>query len=392
LSVLITEIKDSGKAMSNSHYNGNLPTVLVFGPSLSAVSGVSTHLQQLFNSELSSEFRLFHFQVGREGRKESILARLWRFVISPIYLALKIPTVKPAIIHLNTSMDPKAFWRDTVYLLVARLLGIRTVYQIHGGELPQKFFKGKKILDSILRRVLQIPDAVVVLSRIENSAYQKFVRPRRLAIIPNAVNLRDYRQSEGKDFNTDILKLAYMGRLASVKGILNVIEAMDILKNQWGHKNIRFDIAGSGPDEEHLKKKVVELGLHKEVRFLGPLFGGRKKTFWQNAQIFVFPTYHDEGLPYAVLESLASGTPLITTHVGGISDAVKNMVHGLFVEPHNSTSIAKAILQMYEDKRQLKKMSLNCIEKANKNYSIERLAHQFKRLYSQVIEKDKKSY
>jgi glycosyltransferase involved in cell wall biosynthesis len=268
-------------------------------------------------------------------------------------------------------------------------LGIRTVYQIHGGELPHNFFKGKKILEAILRKVLQIPDAVVVLAIIEKSAYQKFVRSRRLAIIPNAVDFRDYRQSKEKDFNTDILQLAYIGRLASVKGIMNVIEAMDILKNQWGHKNIHFNIAGLGPDEEYLKKKVVELGLHKEVRFLGPLFGKHKKKFWQNAQIFVFPTYHDEGLPYAVLESIASGTPLITSHVGGISDVVKNMDHGLFVEPHNSTGIAKAILQMYEDKRQLKKMSLNCIEKAKKNYSVERLANQFKILYRQVLEKEK---
>lgn len=53
-----------------------MKTVVLLGPDLKAVSGVSSHLSQILGSHLAREFRLVHFQVGSEGRSESRLGRL----------------------------------------------------------------------------------------------------------------------------------------------------------------------------------------------------------------------------------------------------------------------------------------------------------------------------
>ena len=99
------------------------PKVVLFGPALDAISGVSTHVRMLLASDLPRDFELLHFQVGSEGRRENALQKLTRFVLSPLHLALLLLRTGAGVVHLNTSLDSKGYWRDLAYAMVARLLG-----------------------------------------------------------------------------------------------------------------------------------------------------------------------------------------------------------------------------------------------------------------------------
>jgi glycosyltransferase involved in cell wall biosynthesis len=362
----------------------NKKSVLVLGPSLNVIGGVATHLKQIFSSKLSYEFNFIHFQVGSEGRKENFFTMILRLAFSAIALIVTIFSIKPCIVHLNTSMDSKAFWRDILYLLIFKIFDIKIIYQIHGGFLPQKFFR-IKILTLFLKNILKLPDAVVVLTTEERLAYQRFVRLKRLVQIPNAVRVEDFKSIRFKKFDEKILKVVYIGRLIVQKGIMDVIEAFKILKDDDTILRIRLDIAGSGIDEEMLKSKVERLNLKGKIFFHGSIKGKEKLKFWQEAHIFAFPTYYKEGLPYAVLESLCSGTPLITTMVAGVPDAVKQNMNGLFVKTESPDNVAEAIKFLEKNRDLLKKMSRECIARGRKHYSIERLSMQFEKLYSEVL-------
>src|SRR2546430_16022234 len=91
-----------------------LPTIIVLGPDVGAASGVSTHLAQMFSSSLSADFRLIHFQTGSEGRRENPWGKLWRAIDSPVQLVAATARHRPRIIHINSTPEPKAFWRDAV--------------------------------------------------------------------------------------------------------------------------------------------------------------------------------------------------------------------------------------------------------------------------------------
>ena len=358
--------------------------VLILGPALSAVSGVSTHLDQLLSSALAKEYQLTHFQVGSEGMCETTLHKLRRFFLSPFTFAVKIIAVAPDIIHLNTSLEQKSFWRDAVYMMVAKIFRKRVVYQVHGGSLPQQFFGGNQLLTGFLRWMLGRPDAVVLLASVEREAYLDFSRFKRLLVIPNAIDLNDYADSGGKQFESGIIRLGYIGRLAHNKGVIEAIDALNILRQTGGIK-VSLTIAGSGPAEEDLRTQVKSLNLDKEIVFAGALFGGQKKSFWQHTDIFVFPTFHHEGLPYTVLESLASGTPMVTTRAGGIPDVIKDGVHGIFVEPHDAAAVAAAIKNMIENRERTRIMSTDCLARAREFYGVDRLARQFSELYKALL-------
>jgi len=79
--------------------------VLHLGPAMRAVSGVTTHLNQLFGSVLVQDFTLLHFQVGSEGRRETLPRKLLRFLMNPFEFAAFLLRHKPDIVHLNSSCE-----------------------------------------------------------------------------------------------------------------------------------------------------------------------------------------------------------------------------------------------------------------------------------------------
>ena len=359
------------------------PVVIVLGPSRTAVSGVSTHLNLLFGSALADAFTLIQFQVGSEGRRESLPGKLWRLLSSPFALAFQILRRNASAVHINTSLNASAFWRDLAYLLVAKLAGVRIIYQVHGGETPRRFCKGNRLMESLLRASLRLPDAVVVLSQFELSAYRQFVPGQEIVWLPNSIDIAPYADLKRVDQPVLAgLRLVYIGRLARAKGLHDALTGM--ARSQAQGIRVTLVIAGSGPDEEPLREQVRQLGLEHTVRFVGPLFDTDKLGLYSHADVLMLATYHAEGLPYALLESMAAGVPAITTRIGGIPDVIVDGVHGIFVPPHDEQAICHAIETLATDPALLAEMSDACRRRIAHSYTIERMAGGFARLYARV--------
>ncbi|MBL8500397.1 MAG: glycosyltransferase family 4 protein [Nitrosomonas sp.] len=358
--------------------------IMLLGPSLAAVSGVSTHLNQLFHSPLAKEFNLLHFQVGSEGRQESKVSKIIRFLLSPAQLFVKLIQENPQIVHLNTSLEYRSYWRDVAYLVVARILGKKIVYQVHGGAMPQVFFENNWLLTGILRWVFRSADAVVLLSQEELRAYQDFVPNHHLEVIPNAIEIGiDPEWKKNSTIRDKPLQLVFVGRLAAVKGIFEIIEAIELIRDQG--RNIRLIIAGSGPDEDRLMTMVNAKGLNDCVSFVGAVYGQEKDRIWQEADLFVFPTYHREGLPYALLESMAARTPPVISPVGAIPDVMSDGVHGVFVPSRQPEVLAKAIEQLDDDRDSISRMGEAGRERVESYYTVSRLAEDFCNLYHRLM-------
>lgn len=353
---------------------------MLSSPSLDAVSGVSTHVNMLLSSPLAQNFDLLHFRVGSEGQrqKESFVRMAWRLVSSPLGLALVLYRHRPAVLHLNTSLNQKAYWRDLVYLVVARLMRCDVISQIHGGAMPQTFFPHSRFFTWILRRSLVASCSVVVLSKAEAEAYRTFDRRINVQLVPNAIDSSSL-SAAARSFNHDApLRLVYVGRLISSKGLFEAVESLRLFKAEG--RKFTFRVAGSGPDDLRLRAAVAKAGLERETAFLGPVFGEAKSRLWLESDIFVFPTYH-EGLPYAILEAMAAGCVPVTCAVGAIPDVLQEGTHGLFVPPHDTEKLARALVRLDTDREGLACMAHAARERVQTYYTSERLTRDFQRLY-----------
>ena len=104
------------------------------------------------------------------------------------------------------------------------------------------------------------------------------------------------------------------------------------------------------------------------------------------AHVFLFPTYFVEGLPYALLEAMAAGAVPVTTRVGAIPDVIEDEVHGVFVPPRQPAALAAAVARLDEDRETLTRMSQAGRQRVIDQYTLVRLASDFRRLYSSVLE------
>ena len=363
---------------------GQRLSVCHVGPSRAAVSGISTHLNQLLSSSLAERFNLLHFQIGSEGRCETVIGRFWRLFSSPFVFFCFLLLHQSAIVQLNTSLEPKSYWRDIGFLLVAKMLRRRVVYQVHGGALPETLFSNNRPLKVLLRRVLSMPDVVVLIAQVQLQAYMRFVSGQRLEVIPNAIEPGRLLQRELEAEAKGPLHLVYVGRLVEAKGVFETVEALARLVSA-GHA-LRLTFAGSGPDEQRLKDRVRVFGLEQRVRFAGPLFGEKKDALWRSADVFVFPTYR-EVLPYALLEAMASGAVPVTTPVGGIPDVLQDAVHGLYVPPRDVEALARALARLDGNRPLLLKLARAGRTRVLEHYNEARLASDFARLYESLAGK-----
>jgi glycosyltransferase involved in cell wall biosynthesis len=183
--------------------------------------------------------------------------------------------------------------------------------------------------------------------------------PSRLEVVPYGVDpdrfrpdplLRTKRRAS-LGIATDTPVLFTAGRLVRKKGFEFLIDALGRLPASHGVLGI---IAGGGDLEPELRARAESAGLGDRIRFLGNLAQDEIAAWLATADIVAVPSVRDDsgnvdGLPNIVLETLASGTPLVTTPAGGIGTVVENGRTGLVVAERDSAALADAIAALAAD-------------------------------------------
>ncbi len=363
------------------------PTVLVCGPSPAAAGGGPAHLRNLWASPLAGEFRLELFETGSRGREspardEPALAALVRLAVMPFALAARVAALRPDVVHVNTSVDPRGFWREVGSLLVLRAFGRRVVYQIHGGSLER--LAGGGAMRAIARTVFGWPDVLVVLATVERAQFEALGGVRRIEVVPNAVDVPALRGPAPREHSGQVRRLGYLGRLVDGKGLFETLAAVEALRRESAFAALEFRIAGSGDARARLAAEIARRNLGGAVTLVGPLGAEAKAAFLRECDVFLLPS-ESEGMPYAVLESMAAGTPVVASRVGGIPDAVTDGTHGRLVPPRDAKAIAAALRDLAASPERLRAMSRACAERAEREFGLDRLARQFAAIYRGAI-------
>ena len=134
---------------------------------------------------------------------------------------------------------------------------------------------------------------------------------------------------------TEPVELLFVGRLAPVKGLRVLLEAMKRVDAP-----IRLTIVGDGPDRANLEQIAVPLG--ERVRFTGYLSQQQVAETLAKTHIVVLPSFA-EGVPVMLMEAMAAGLPVIATRVAGTGELVEDGVSGRLVPPGDSETLAQAI-------------------------------------------------
>jgi glycosyltransferase involved in cell wall biosynthesis len=141
-------------------------------------------------------------------------------------------------------------------------------------------------------------------------------------------------------------RLLFIGRLASVKGLPVLFEALAQLRDRIPRIELR--LVGDGPERAALERAVARLGLNEHVHFLGYRSQAEIRDLLGETDVFVLPSFA-EGVPAVLMEAFASGVPAVATMVGGTSELVEHGVNGLLVPPGDAQALARAVERVLAD-------------------------------------------
>jgi glycosyltransferase involved in cell wall biosynthesis len=171
------------------------------------------------------------------------------------------------------------------------------------------------------------------------------VAPERIRVVPNPappVPELEPREKLRKKLGLTGPTLAFAGRLTRQKTLAVALEALAAVDG------VDLILAGDGPERARLEQKAGELGLGGRVRLLGSQTREQVLELFRAADASLLSSAW-ENFPHTVVESLAVGTPVISTAVGGVAEAVREGENGLLVPPGEPEALAAAVRRYLSD-------------------------------------------
>jgi teichuronic acid biosynthesis glycosyltransferase TuaC len=173
-------------------------------------------------------------------------------------------------------------------------------------------------------------------------------QPAKCFYTPNGVNLASFANADqtkiearlALNWAVESKEVLFVGRLAPEKNVELLINSFSKLLADPQFANTRLWIAGSGPSAIKLNQLTQVLGVNN-ITFLGSVAHSELAKYLKAADVMALSS-HQEGMPNAVIESLALGTPVVATAVGAIPDLV-NLENGIVTPPGDIDSFAKAL-------------------------------------------------
>ncbi len=193
---------------------------------------------------------------------------------------------------------------------------VKTIVQVHT-SLSKKF--SESIWFPLIRILIEFmykkADSIVVVSNgVKTELIDIFkIRPDLITVIYNPVNISQIEELasekvENEWFSENVPIILNMGRLTKAKGQWHLIRAFAKIRLNTPCKLV---IIGSGELENYLMDVVEKLDLHEEVKFLG--WQENPYKYISKSSIFILSSLW-EALPYALIEAMACGTPVISTN------------------------------------------------------------------------------
>lgn len=299
--------------------------------------------------------------------------------------------------HIDRSQCWKWLFAVKALLSYICCIGFYDLVHIHVGELPsikRKFiffkiakFCGKKVvihlhignqLDDykdnwLCRELFEGADAIVVLSQSIRTKIAAYFRVEgKVHVIYNPCsNVTNVHYSDQYKY------ILFAGTLNQNKGYTVLIKAF--AKIAINFPDWRLILAGNG-EMEQAQKLVQDLGIERQVLFVGWVIGAKKEQLFREASVFCLSSYA-EGFPMAVLDAWSYGIPVVSTPVGGLPDVLRDGENALLFQPGDVDMLAKKFIQILSDATFRKRLSIASLALSKGPFSTQTINSQMKALY-----------
>jgi len=174
----------------------------------------------------------------------------------------------------------------------------------------------------------------------------------------------------------------YVGRLAPEKRLPAFIDSLGAAARRSPERPFLFALAGTGPEEDAVRRAAESAGLAGRVRLLGAVED--TAGLYAAADVFVLPSV-SEGLSNALLEAMASGLAVLASAVGGTREAVRDGEDGLLFAPADTGAAARQAGRFLEEPGLARRLGASARARAEDRYSLAAVAGRYLKLYNEPL-------
>ncbi|OBB69045.1 glycosyltransferase family 4 protein [Mycobacterium sp. 852014-50255_SCH5639931] len=198
-----------------------------------------------------------------------------------------------------------------------------------------------------------------------------------ITVIRNGIDAARWPFAERRA-RTGPAELLYLGRLEYEKGVHDVISALPRIRRT--HPGTTLTIAGEGTQQEWLVEQARKHRVLKATRFAGHLDHAKLLAVLHRADVAVLPS-HYEPFGIVALEAAAAGTPLVTSNIGGLGEAVINGRTGVSCAPRDITGLASAVRIVLDDPAAAQRRARAARERLTSDFDWKTVARETAQVY-----------
>jgi glycogen(starch) synthase len=210
---------------------------------------------------------------------------------------------------------------------VARALGLST--EVRGNSFRAVQFASRYLMERVLESGKTISEGSVIHWGIDDRAFP-------------------YKQQAAESPS----RLLYVGRVVHNKGVHTAIEALRIVREEYGYCSATLDVVGGSIEPSYVRQQqgmVRDLGLQDAVRFRGPVAREQVPSMYDEHDVLIFPSIWPEPFSITVLEAMSSGLPVVGTATGGSAEVLEHGRNALVFPAGDANACAHQIVQLLGD-------------------------------------------
>lgn len=272
--------------------------------------------------------------------------------------------------YMTLSSTGTGFYKDIVIVFFLKLFNKKIIYHLHNKGVSEN---NTKSINNFLYKFAFKNSKIILLSPLLYYDVKKYFNLNKVYICPNGINTITSKFSNitSKRFN-----ILFFSNMLISKGVLTLINTCKLLFDNDINFECHFVGDWSDVQEIDFNNIIAREGLSNNVFAHGKKIGDEKNIFFENATIFVLPTYQD-CFPLVILEAMSYGLPIISTCEGAIPEIVEDSVNGFIIPVNDESALYSKIITLKNNPELILKINRNNIEKYQSKYTSSKFENNF---------------
>ena len=381
------------------------PKILFIGPTPPPYSGPELSMQQFLESETLNEafdikFLKTNFRSDNTKKGKLDLSMLSNFFIFFSKLLKLLITDRPQCVYYPIT-PTQIGWigRDVWTILLSKLFRAKVIIHLRGSHFKLNFQQFNGLVKKLIGYSLQKVDSAIVQASYLKDQFDPYIKQNKMTVLYQAMDVDEYSNVYKAEVKKG--KILIMGHMTKAKGYTDILKIIPqickefpyvtfcfagnirkgergVFYNQFSSEKITYE------DPFEAEQKILNSVYKNNYINLGIISGEDKMKHLQSTDLFLTASY-SEGFSRSLLEAMSMGKPMVFTPVGAHKEVFNDEVNGFSFVPGELDQLKNALQKALSNDEKRKAMGEENRRYVVSNFSIEKIANDFKTIISNTV-------